>query len=97
MNQTTCPEPSKKHHEIGDLTDNLVPDIVVEQGTAQEYGNVIVLDLLFLPPFIVFHFILALMVFYFFLFIYFLFFNIVWRSGKLYSEKYIYKKKKKTL
>jgi hypothetical protein len=44
MNQTTCLEPSKKHHEIGDLTDNLVPDNVVDQGTAQECGNVIVLD-----------------------------------------------------
>jgi endoribonuclease Dicer len=44
MKQTACLKACKKLHEMGALTDNLVPDVVVEEGTAQEYGNVIVLQ-----------------------------------------------------
>jgi endoribonuclease Dicer len=39
MKQIACLEACKKLHEIGALTDNLVPDIVVEEGTVQECGN----------------------------------------------------------
>ncbi|XP_059435828.1 endoribonuclease Dicer homolog 2 isoform X1 [Corylus avellana] len=39
MKQTACLEACKKLHEMGALTDNLVPDVVVEEGTAQECGN----------------------------------------------------------
>ncbi|XP_059442582.1 endoribonuclease Dicer homolog 2-like isoform X2 [Corylus avellana] len=39
VKQTACLEACKKLHEIGALTDNLVPDIVVEEGTGQECGN----------------------------------------------------------
>jgi hypothetical protein len=44
MKQIACLEACKKLHEIGALTDNLVPDIVVEEGTVQECGNFIVLE-----------------------------------------------------
>jgi endoribonuclease Dicer len=43
VKQTACLEACKKLHEIGDLTDYLVPDIVVEEGDVQECGNFILL------------------------------------------------------
>ncbi|GLT72572.1 hypothetical protein SLA2020_444960 [Shorea laevis] len=39
VKQTACLEACKKLHEIGALTDHLVPDIVVEEGDAKECGN----------------------------------------------------------
>ncbi|XP_041017409.1 endoribonuclease Dicer homolog 2 isoform X3 [Juglans microcarpa x Juglans regia] len=39
LKQTACLEACKQLHEIGALTDNLVPDIVVEEADAQESGN----------------------------------------------------------
>ncbi|KAL5836669.1 hypothetical protein ACOSQ3_013838 [Xanthoceras sorbifolium] len=39
IKQTTCLEACKKLHAIGALTDNLVPDIVVEEADAQKCGN----------------------------------------------------------
>jgi endoribonuclease Dicer len=41
VKQTACLEACKKLHEIGALTDNLVPDIGVEEGDAQKCGNFI--------------------------------------------------------
>jgi endoribonuclease Dicer len=43
LKQTACLEACKQLHEIGALTDNLVPDIVVEEADAQESGNIIML------------------------------------------------------
>jgi endoribonuclease Dicer len=60
VKQTACLEACKKLHEIGALTDNLVPDIVVEEGTGQECGNFLCCSLLFRPALIVYHFILAI-------------------------------------
>ncbi|KAG6645299.1 endoribonuclease Dicer homolog 2-like isoform X1 [Carya illinoinensis] len=39
MKQTACLEACKQLHEIGALTDNLVPDVLVEEADAQERGN----------------------------------------------------------
>ena len=43
LKQIACLEACKQLHEIGALTDNLVPDIVVEEADAQESGNIIML------------------------------------------------------
>lgn len=43
LKQIACLEACKQLHEIGALTDNLVPDIVVEEANAQESGNIIML------------------------------------------------------
>ncbi|KAK2658225.1 hypothetical protein Ddye_004758 [Dipteronia dyeriana] len=39
IKQTTCLEMCKKLHAIGALTDNLVPEIVVEEADSQKIGN----------------------------------------------------------
>ena len=39
LKQKACFEACKQLHEIGALTDNLVPDIVVEEYDAEEIGN----------------------------------------------------------
>ncbi|KAH9670561.1 Endoribonuclease Dicer [Citrus sinensis] len=39
LKQTACLEACKKLHQIGALTDNLLPDIVVEEHDAQKHGN----------------------------------------------------------
>ncbi|GAY66382.1 hypothetical protein CUMW_248260 [Citrus unshiu] len=39
LKQTACLEACKKLHQIGALTDNLLPDIVVEKHDAQKRGN----------------------------------------------------------
>ncbi|KAA8537034.1 hypothetical protein F0562_029512 [Nyssa sinensis] len=39
LKQLACLEACKQLHQIGALTDNLVPDIVVEEAVAQELGN----------------------------------------------------------
>ncbi|KAK0593324.1 hypothetical protein LWI29_034760 [Acer saccharum] len=39
IKQTTCLEACKKLHAIGALTDNLVPEIVVEEADSQKIGN----------------------------------------------------------
>ncbi|KAB1221117.1 hypothetical protein CJ030_MR3G024362 [Morella rubra] len=39
LKQTACLEACKQLHEIGALTDNLVPDVVVEEADSQESGN----------------------------------------------------------
>ncbi|KAB1200469.1 hypothetical protein CJ030_MR0G007159 [Morella rubra] len=38
LKQTACLEACKQLHEIGALTDNLVPDVVVEEADSQESG-----------------------------------------------------------
>ncbi|KAL6504014.1 hypothetical protein OROGR_025937 [Orobanche gracilis] len=44
LKQLACLEACKKLHEVGALTDNLVPDIVEEEAEAQDYGHVPYLD-----------------------------------------------------
>ncbi|KAH9734176.1 Endoribonuclease Dicer [Citrus sinensis] len=39
LKQTACLEACKKLHQIGALTDNLLPDVVVEEHDAQKHGN----------------------------------------------------------
>lgn len=39
LKQLACLEACKQLHQIGALTDNLVPDIVVEEAEAQELGK----------------------------------------------------------
>lgn len=39
LKQIACLEACKQLHQIGALTDNLVPDIVVEEDNAKELGN----------------------------------------------------------
>ena len=39
LKQAACLEACKKLHQIGALTDNLLPDIVVEKHDAQKRGN----------------------------------------------------------
>lgn len=39
LKQKACFEACKQLHEIGALTDNLVPDIVAEEADAGEIGN----------------------------------------------------------
>lgn len=39
LKQAACLEACKKLHQIGALTDNLLPDIVVEEHDAQKHGN----------------------------------------------------------
>ncbi|KAL3652076.1 hypothetical protein CASFOL_001757 [Castilleja foliolosa] len=44
LKQLACLEACKKLHEVGALTDNLIPDMVEEEAEAQELGNVPYLD-----------------------------------------------------
>ncbi|KAK9292106.1 hypothetical protein L1049_020064 [Liquidambar formosana] len=39
LKQIACLEACKQLHKIGALTDNLVPDMVVEEAVSQEFGN----------------------------------------------------------
>lgn len=43
LKQIACLEACKQLHQIGALTDNLVPDMVVEEDDAKELGNLILL------------------------------------------------------
>lgn len=38
LKKLACLEACKKLHEVGALTDNLLPDIVEEEAEDQEYG-----------------------------------------------------------
>ncbi|CAA0821254.1 Endoribonuclease Dicer homolog 2 [Striga hermonthica] len=44
LKKLACLEACKKLHEVGALTDNLIPDIVEEEAEAEEYGNVSYMD-----------------------------------------------------
>ena len=39
LKNLACLEACKQLHKIGSLTDNLVPDIVVEEADVEEFGN----------------------------------------------------------
>ncbi|XP_057960958.1 endoribonuclease Dicer homolog 2 isoform X2 [Malania oleifera] len=52
LKQIVCLEACRQLHKIGALTDNLVPEIVVEEAAAQELGNVPYDDekVIYFPP-----------------------------------------------
>jgi len=54
LKNIACLEACKQLHKIGALTDNLVPDIVLEEAEVEEFGNLhdlFILLLLLLPSF----------------------------------------------
>ncbi|KAL6980467.1 hypothetical protein U1Q18_022105 [Sarracenia purpurea var. burkii] len=58
LKRLACLEACKQLHQIGALTDNLVPDIVVEEANAQElgYGPYVDEQLNYFPPELVSHY-----------------------------------------
>jgi len=55
LKNIACLEACKQLHKIGALSDNLVPDIVIEEAKVEEFGNLHALYsflLLLLPPFL---------------------------------------------